>query len=40
MCIHHARYPVKAEAIKHVDVHVKTEIGEKETEDLMMAIVE
>jgi hypothetical protein len=38
--VKHARHPIEAEAIKHVLVHVVTEVGEEESEDFVVAVVE
>lgn len=40
MRVHHARHTVEPEAVKHVDVHVETQIGQKETKHLVMTIIE
>ena len=40
MLVHHAGDAVKSEAIEHVHVHVKPKIGQKETKDLVMTIIE
>lgn len=38
--VHHAGNPVKAEAVKLELIHPKAQIGEKETENFMVSIVE
>ena len=38
--VHHTGDSVETEAIKHVDIHVKSEVGEQESEDFVMAVIE
>jgi hypothetical protein len=40
ICVHHTCDSVESETIKHEVVHVVTEIGQKEPQDLVTAIIE
>jgi hypothetical protein len=40
MSVHHAGDAVESEAVEHERVHVVTEVGQEEAEDLVAAIVE
>jgi hypothetical protein len=38
--IHHARDPVKSEAIKHEYIHVISQVGQEEPQDFVTSVVE
>jgi len=38
--IHHARDPVKSEAIKHEYIHVISQVGQEESQDFVASVVE
>jgi len=38
--VHHARDPVKSEAIKHEYIHVISQVGEEEPQDFVTSVVE
>lgn len=40
MCVHHAGDSVKSETIKHVNVHIESQIREEESQDLVMTVIE
>jgi hypothetical protein len=40
MCVHHARDSIKAEPIEHEYIHVESQIGEKEPQNFMTAVIE
>ena len=40
MLVHHAGHAIEPEAIEHVNIHVKPEVGKQEPQNLMMAVIE
>ena len=40
MSVHHARDSVEPEPVEHVLLHIETKVGEKESKDLVVTVVE
>ena len=38
--VHHTGHTIETETVKHVDVHVEAKVGEEESQDLVVTIVE